>query len=59
MLRLPDRTREILILRDRCEMSFEEVAAAVGLGSAESARTTYRRALQAFAAALQGRGQPS
>ena len=59
LLRLPDRTREILILRDRCEMSFEEVAAAVGLGSAESARTTYRRALQAFAAALQGRGQPS
>lgn len=57
LLRLPARTREILILRDRCDMSFEEVAAAAGLGSAESARTTYRRALQAFAAALQGLSQ--
>lgn len=58
LLRLPERCREILILRDRCEMSFEEVAAAIGLGSAESARTTYRRALQTFAAALQGLGTP-
>jgi RNA polymerase sigma-70 factor, ECF subfamily len=52
MLRLPEKTREILILRDRCGMSFEEVAAASGLKNAESARTTYRRALQAFGAAL-------
>lgn len=58
LLRLPERTREILILRDRCDMAFDEVAAALGLGSAESARTTYRRALQAFAAALQGLGRP-
>lgn len=57
LLRLPERTREILILRDRCDMAFEEVAAAMGLGSAESARTTYRRALQAFAAALQAVGR--
>lgn len=54
LLRLPEKTREILILRDRCGMSFEEVAAAGGLKNAESARTTYRRALQAFAAALKG-----
>jgi RNA polymerase sigma-70 factor (ECF subfamily) len=53
LLQLPARTREVLILRDRCDMAFDEVAATMGLGSAESARTTYRRALQAFAAALQ------
>ncbi len=52
LLRLADKPREILILRDRCGMSFEQVAAAVGLKNAESARTTYRRALQAFAAVL-------
>lgn len=57
LLQLPQRTREILILRDRCDMAFEEVAAAMELGSAESARTTYRRALQAFAAALQTLGK--
>jgi RNA polymerase sigma-70 factor (ECF subfamily) len=54
LLRLPVKTREILILRDRCGMSFEEVAVAGGLKNAESARTTYRRALQAFAAVLKG-----
>lgn len=52
LLRLNERQREILILRDRCGMSFEEVAEALGLKNAESARTTYRRALQAFAALL-------
>jgi RNA polymerase sigma-70 factor, ECF subfamily len=58
LLELPPRAREILVLRDRCDLSFEEVAQAAGLGSAESARTTYRRALQAFAAVLQGLQQP-
>lgn len=52
LLRLNEKQREILILRDRCGMSFEETAAAAGLKNAESARTTYRRALQAFAAQL-------
>jgi RNA polymerase sigma factor (sigma-70 family) len=52
LLRLPERQREILILRDRCGMSYEQVATTIGLKNAESARTTYRRALQAFAAAL-------
>lgn len=57
LLRLADKQREILILRDRCGMSFEQVAATIGLKNAESARTTYRRALQAFAAAMQGGGE--
>lgn len=52
LLRMAEKQREILILRDRCGMSFEEVAAEIGLKNAESARTTYRRALQAFAVAL-------
>ena len=59
LLRLGDKQREILILRDRCGMSFEEVAAAIGLKNAESARTTYRRALQAFAVALKAGTQPA
>lgn len=59
MLQLPVRTREILILRDRCCMTFDEVAATIGLGNAESARTTYRRALQALAASLQSVGKRS
>lgn len=59
LLRLPEKQREILILRDRCGMSFEQVAANIGLKNAESARTTYRRALQAFAAALKTGTDPS
>jgi len=59
LLALPPRTREILVLRDRCGLSFEEVAGAIGLANAESARTTYRRALQAFAATLSGLGNRS
>lgn len=59
MLRLQERQRELLILRDRCGMSFEEVSQHAGLKNAESARTSYRRALQAFAVALQaGAGPP-
>lgn len=58
LLRMGEKQREILILRDRCGMSFEEVASAIGLKNAESARTTYRRALQVFAAALKS-GQAS
>lgn len=52
LLRLPEKQREILILRTRCGMTFEEVAETIGLKNAESARTTYRRALQAFAAVM-------
>lgn len=58
LLRLNEKQREILILRDRCGMSFEEVAQAHGLKNAESARTTYRRALAAFAAQLTPRDTP-
>lgn len=58
LLRMPDKQREILILRDRCGMSFEEVAGELGLKNAESARTTWRRALQAFAAVLAAGGEP-
>ncbi|MFO1078578.1 MAG: hypothetical protein U1E73_12715 [Planctomycetota bacterium] len=59
MLRLQKRQRELLILRDRCGMSFEEVAQHAGLKNAESARTSYRRALQAFAVALQAGADPT
>lgn len=59
LLQLGEKQREILILRDRCGMSFDEVANAIGLKNAESARTTYRRALQAFAVQLKSGAGPA
>lgn len=58
LLALGERQREVIVLRDRCDMSFEEVAAAMGLKGAECARTTYRRALQELAVAIQQQHGP-
>jgi RNA polymerase sigma-70 factor (ECF subfamily) len=53
LLQLGERQREVIVLRDRCEMSFEEVAKAMHLKNSESARMMHRRALQDLAVAIQ------
>lgn len=45
LLQLDERQRRVIELRRICEMSFEEIAAELGLGAQSSARALFSRAL--------------
>ena len=52
MLALPERERRAIELRKLCEMSYEELAAELGLGSAASARSLLARAMSRLSSQL-------
>ena len=43
LIGLPERKRRVFVMRRLCDLSFEEIAAELGLGSAASARSLYSR----------------
>lgn len=45
---LPEQQRELIILRLYCELSYDEIAAELQLGGADSARALFSRALRAL-----------
>ena len=53
MLRLSERHRELLILRDRCGMGYDEVARELQLKNEDTARALHHRALQQLARSLE------
>lgn len=53
LLGMTERHRELILQRDRCAMSYAEVAEALGLKNADSARALHHRALRALAGALE------
>jgi len=55
--RLPERYRQVLIVRIELEMSFAEIAEAMGSPNAEAARQLVVRALQRLREEMHGRGR--
>lgn len=53
ILELRDRHRQVLDLRDHCEMSFEEIAAEMGFEKAVTVRSLYHRAREELKARLE------
>ena len=57
LLGLPERYREVLLLRYKCAMSFEEIAVHFRLTNANTARQMHDRAKKALLEAFQALGQ--
>lgn len=58
LISLPDRQRRVFVMRRLCELSFEEIAAELDLGSAASARSLYSRTMARLSARLPDPGSP-
>jgi RNA polymerase sigma factor (sigma-70 family) len=57
LLALPERERRLFVLRRLCELSFEEIAVEMDLGSAATIRSLYSRMMARLAAQLPDEGQ--
>jgi RNA polymerase sigma-70 factor (subfamily 1) len=53
LIALPRHHREVVILRNLCEMSYEEIAETMALGSAQTARKAVSRALRKLKESLE------
>lgn len=51
--RLTERARELIVLREHCGMDYAEIAEALGLKNADTARALHHRALRGLAALLE------
>lgn len=53
LARLTERARELIVLREHCGMEYAEIAEALGLKNADTARALHHRALRSLAALLE------